>query len=308
MVKAGVIGVGNVGSCIAFKLAVEALVDELVLLDVVKPLAEGQAMDIQQASALTSNTEVKAGDYGDLADADFVVITAGKPRTPSMKSRLELACTNAKIVADIALKLRNCDFDGFLITVTNPVDLMNLLTWKVTGLDRFKVLGSSSLLDTSRFRVIIAERFKVKPKDVDGCVIGEHGRNQVPLFSRLRIMGRPVKIPQLDKMKIVEELRDMALSVISRKGATVYAPVNCTVALINSLIRGEGISLASLVLDGEYGVEGVSIGVPFQVGHGAAKGVIEWSLDDWETSTFLEGVSTLKEAWENIKELIKLQP
>jgi len=306
MVKAAVIGVGNVGSCIAFKLAVEGLVDELILVDIVKHLAEGQAMDIRQASAMVSDTEVRVGDYEDIADADFVVVTAGKPRTPSMKSRLELARVNAKIIAGIAQRLRDSGFEGFVVTVTNPVDLMNLITWRVMGLDRFRVLGSSSLLDTSRFRIIIAKKFNVKPKDVDGYVIGEHGRSQVPLFSRLKIMGKPVDLSQTEKTRVVEELRGKALDVISRKGATVYAPANCTVALIRSLVKGEGLGLASLVLDGEYGVQGVSIGVPFEAGRGAVREIVEWSMDDWETRKFLEGVSTIRDAWKNIEKLIEL--
>ena len=223
-----------------------------------------------------------------------------------MKSRLELARVNAKIIAGIARRLRDGGFEGFVVTVTNPVDLMNLITWRVTGLDRFKVLGSSSLLDTSRFRIIIAKKFNVKPKDVDGYVIGEHGRNQVPLFSRLKVMGKPVELSQTEKTRVVEELRGKALDVISRKGATVYAPANCTVTLLRSLVKGEGLGLASLVLDGEYGVQDVSIGVPFEVGRGAVRKIAEWAMDDWERRTFLEGVSTIRDAWKNVEKLIEL--
>jgi L-lactate dehydrogenase len=307
MVKVAVIGVGNLGSCIAFELAVKNLVDELVLLDVVKPLAEGQAMDIAQSSASISDVEVKAGDYGDIVDSDVVVITAGKPRTPNMKSRLELLSVNAPIVAGIARNLKSIGFKGLIVTVTNPVDIMNLLTWKIVELDRFKVLGSSSLLDSARFRLIVSRRFNVKPSCIEGYVVGEHGSNQVPLFSRLKVMGRPVALSIEEKNAISEELRNVALNVISKKGATVYAPANHTVALIESLLRGRGsLSLASIVLDGEYEVEGLSIGVPFKSGALKVDGVVEWNLDEAEASLFRRGVDALKQTWSEVKGMIKV--
>ncbi|MBS7611481.1 malate dehydrogenase [Candidatus Bathyarchaeota archaeon] len=307
MVKAAIIGVGNLGSCIAFELAVKNLVDELILLDVVKPLAEGQAMDIAQSSASISDVEVKAGDYGDVADSDIVVITAGKPRTPSMKSRLELLSVNAPIVADIAGRLKSIGFEGLIVTVTNPVDIMNLLTWKIVEFDRFKVLGSSSLLDSARFRLIVSRRFNVKSNCVEGYVIGEHGSNQVPLFSKLKVMGKPVTLSAEEKNSISEELRGTALDVISKKGATVYAPASHTVALIESLlVSGSSLSLASLTLNGEYGVEGLSIGVPFKPRNLKVDGVVEWDLDGEEASLFHKGVEALKQAWNEVKSLIKV--
>lgn len=307
MVKVAIIGVGSLGSCIAFELAVKNLVDELILLDVVKPLAEGQAMDIAQSSASISDVEIKAGDYGDVADSDIVVITAGKPRTPHMKSRLELLSVNVPIVVDIAGRLKSIGFEGPIVTVTNPVDIMNLLTWKIVGLDRCKVLGSSSLLDSARFRLIISRRLNVKPSFVEGYVIGEHGSNQVPLFSKLKVMGKPVTLSVEEKNTISEELRGTALDVISKKGATVYAPASHTVALIESLlISDSSLSLASLVLNGEYGVEGLSIGVPFKPGNLKVNEIVEWSLDREEASLFHKGVEALKQAWSEVKSLIKV--
>lgn len=307
MVKATIIGVGNLGSCIAFQLAVKNLVDELVLIDIIKPLAEGQAMDIAQASTSTSDIEVKAGDYGDAIGSDIVIIAAGKPRTPDMKSRLELLSVNVPIIVDIAKKLRSIDFEGTVITVTNPVDIMNLLIWKTTGLDWFKVLGSSSLLDSARFRLIISKRFNIKPSCIEGYVIGEHGNNQVPLFSKLKIMGRPVSLSAEERNTISEELRNIALNVISRKGATVYAPANHTVALVEALLKKNvPLSLASIVLDGEYGVEELSIGVPFNPGHLRVNSVIEWDLDEEEAISFHKGVDVLKRTWSEVENLIKV--
>lgn len=306
MVKAVVIGVGKVGSCIAFKLASNTVVDELVLLDVVKPLAEGQAMDIAQSITLTSNIAIRVGDYDDLRDAELIVVAAGKPRTPSIKSRLELAKVNARIVLDIARRTSRCGFDGLIVTLTNPVDLMNFLIWKVTGLDRFKILGSSSLLDTARFRLIVARKLGVKPGDVEGYVIGEHGESQVPLFSRLKVHGKPVTFSPEERTRIADELRGKALEVISKKGATVYAPAGCTAVLIDLLLQGKrGLGLASIVLEGEYGVEGVSIGVPFTPRRGGVKEILEWALNGEELNLFKRGVSTLKGVWSKIQVLIE---
>ncbi len=307
MVKIAIIGVGNLGSCIAFELTVKNLVDELILLDVIKPLAEGQAMDIAQSSASISDVEVRAGDYEDIADSDVVVITAGKPRTPDMKSRLELLSVNAPIVASIARNLKSIGFEGLIITVTNPVDVMNLLTWKIVELDRFKVLGSSSLLDSARFRLIVSKRFNVKPSYVEGYVIGEHGNNQVPLFSRLKVMGKPLTLSLEEKNALSEELRNTASNVISKKGATVYAPASHTVALIESMLRGgASLSLASIVLDGEYGVKGLSMGVPFKPGPLKVDGVVEWDLDEMEFSLFHKGADALKKAWDEVERIIKV--
>ncbi|MBS7628288.1 malate dehydrogenase, partial [Candidatus Bathyarchaeota archaeon] len=212
MVKVSVIGVGNLGSCIAYEIAIRGITDELILVDVLRDLAEGQAIDIEQAIAMRNDTRVIAGNYEDVEGSDLVIVSAGRARTPEMKSRLELLNINSRIIKDVASSLKPfLSKECIVITLTNPLDIMNFLLWKFLGIGRCKVIGSSSQLDSARFRSLLAKKFHVKPSEIDAFVIGEHGEHQVPLFSRVKVSGKSVSLEQIEKKTIHEALREYAL-------------------------------------------------------------------------------------------------
>jgi len=295
MVKVAVVGVGNLGSCIAYEVARRGLADELVLVDIRKELAEGNAGDIEQALAFKSNTEVYAGDYVDLEDSKVIVVTAGKPRTPEMKSRMELLEANKRIIRDVASKIKGLTGDFVVITLTNPVDVMNYLVWRYTGLERECVIGSAGQLDSARFRKVLSRRFKVPVLEVDAYVIGEHGENMLPVFSRVRIKGESVTLKPEERSEVLKELRETALSVISKKGATIYAPANNTADLVEAVVKDEKrLLVCSAILNGEYGLKGLSIGVPALIGRRGAEEIIEWTLTDEEAQTLKRGAERLR--------------
>lgn len=299
--KISVIGVGNLGSCIAYELADRGIAEELVLVDIVRDLAEGNAMDIGHSIAFRNNTNVYAGDYNDVEGSHVIIVTAGKPRSPEMKTRLELLEINKRIIADVAQNLKRLHDEPILITLTNPVDIMNYLLWKYTGISRKRVIGSAGMLDSARFRYLLSRRYGIPVLDVEAYVIGEHGESQVPVFSKVKIKGDVKSFTSLEKSEIINELKRSALAVISKKGATVYAPANNTANMIESILRDERkVCVCSAVLDGEYGLKDISIGVPVTLGRDGIEEIHEWSLDEDERKLFYLGAESIRKAIESI--------
>ncbi|MEM2093161.1 MAG: malate dehydrogenase [Candidatus Bathyarchaeia archaeon] len=301
MHKIAVIGVGNLGSCIAYEIANRGLADELVLIDIFRNLAEGNAADISQAIAFRSNTRVFAGDYSDIKDAEVVVISAGRPRTPEMKSRLELLQVNKKIIADVAQNLRKFDGEPTVITLTNPVDVMNYLLWRYSEFPRGKIIGSAGMLDSARFRHVLSRKYSVPVLDVEAYVIGEHGDNQVPVFSRVKIKGEKTNFTESEKTSIIDELKKTALDVISKKGATIYAPADNTVNMIEYIAKDEKkLCICSAIVDGEYGLRELSIGVPVILSRSGIMEILQWQLDEEERSVFYSGAEAIRNAIESV--------
>jgi len=298
--KVSVIGVGNLGSCIAYEVANRGLADEIVLIDIVRNLAEGNAIDIGQAIAFRNNTNVYSGDYYDAEGSHVIIVAAGKPRTPEMKTRLELLDVNRRIIGDVAQKIRNLSGEPIIITLTNPVDVMNYLLWKYTGFPRERVIGSAGMLDSARFRQILSRRYGIPILDIEAYVIGEHGENQVPVFSMVKIRGEHKRFTETEKNEIVNDLKRSALSVISKKGATIYAPANNTANMVEAILKDEGrLCVCSAILNGEYGVRDVSIGVPVRLGGGGIEEIFEWRLDEGEKRLFHLGAESIRKAIES---------
>lgn len=303
MRKVAIIGVGNLGSCIAYEIANRGITKEIVLIDIVKKLAEGNAEDIAQAIAFRNNTEVYAGDYGDAEDSQIIIVAAGKPRSPEMKTRLELLEANKSIVREVALNIEKIGGEPIIVTLTNPVDIMNYLIWKYSGFPREKVIGSAGMLDSARFRRALSRKFSTQILNIEAYVIGEHGENQVPVFSRVKIAGKNVTFSEEEKAEIHEELRKTALEVISKKGATIYAPANNTVNMIEGILTDRSsLYICSVVLNGEYGLKDLSIGVPAIIGKNGVKKILEWDLSEDEKKTFYLGAESIRKALKNILE------
>jgi malate dehydrogenase len=296
MIKATVVGVGNLGSCIAYEIACRDLVDKIVLIDVYHDLAEGNAADIAQAMAFRNNTEVIAGNYEDARGSEIIVVTAGKPRTPDIKSRMDLLESNMKIITSVSQDLKKLGGSPVVITLTNPVDVMNYVMWKSTGIDRMRILGSAGMLDSARFRTVLSDRYGVPSLDVEAYVVGEHGDNQVPVFSRVTIKRKKKTFSETERIEIMNGLKEAALQVISKKGATIYAPASNTANIIEAIIRDEKkIAICSLVLNGEYRLKDVSLGVPVVLGRNGAEKILEWNLDEHEKTLFYKRADQLKD-------------
>jgi malate dehydrogenase len=277
MTSLSVMGVGRVGGEVAYLAAVLGLVDTLTLHDTYRPLLDAQILDL----AHTGLDVTVSTDPEEIHDADIFVFAAGAPRTPDITTRADLLRANLP-VADICSRyLRR--FDGVLITITNPMDANNYYLWKKTGLDRSRCIGSGGMLDSARFSGFLQERGIAG----DGWVLGEHGEHQVPVFSRL---GKAVPGPVREE--ILGRMRTASMEVIRGKGGTVFGPAYHIVTLIRAVIEdAKEVSPCSCVLEGEYGVEGCSLGVPVRVGSEGIEEIIEWELDAWEQRHFRDAAA-----------------
>ncbi|RJS93208.1 malate dehydrogenase [Candidatus Bathyarchaeota archaeon] len=295
MKKATVIGVGSLGSCIAYELAARGIVDQIVLIDIYRELAEGNAEDISQAMAFRNNVEVIPGSYDDADESEVIIVTAGKPRTPDMKSRMDLLNVNLRIIKSVASSIKGIRGEPVVVTLTNPVDIMNYVMWRHTGFERNRIIGSAGMLDSARFRKALSRRLAVPVLDIEAYVLGEHGDNQTPLFSRVKVKGKKRTFSIEERREITEEIRRSALNVISKKGGTVYAPASNTVNMIQMIIEdSSSLAVSSVVLNGEYGLRDISIGVPVELGRGGVKRILEWELDEDEKATFYRGAENLR--------------
>ena len=269
MARLAVVGVGRIGGEVAYLAAALGMVDELVLFDSVPELLKAQVLDLQHTGLdVTISTDKK-----DVRDADICVFAAGLPRTPLVRTRADLLGANMPATNDCMGLLSG--FSGILITVTNPMDVNNYHLSQKTGLPRERCIGFGGQLDSARFGIALRNR------NIRGTpfVLGEHGENQVPVFSRL---ADPV--PEPVRNEILAGLRGASMEVIKGKGGTVFGPALHITSLMRMIITdARELTVCSAVLDGEYGQSGCSLGVPVRIGRQGILAIEEWELDDWET-------------------------
>ncbi|RNJ75802.1 MAG: malate dehydrogenase [Nitrosopumilus sp. H13] len=295
-----IIGSGKVGGDAAMFSALKRLDDHILLLDVAKGLPQGEAMDINHMLAEQGiDVHVKgSNNFEDMKGSEIVVIVAGSGRKPGM-TRMDLLKTNATIVKSVVENVKKYAPDSMIIPVTNPLDPMAHITYKVSGFERGRVFGMGGMLDLSRFRQFICEATGHSRDSVRALVIGEHGENMLPLARFSSVSGIPLPSllskPELDEL--VQNTKQVAAKVIELKGATVHAPGNAISAIIESVTRDRRqVIPVSTCLDGEYGQSGVSIGVPAVIGRGGVEKIIELELDDEERQMFERGVASVKDA------------
>lgn len=299
-----IVGSGKVGSSMALQMAVKEFDTDILLLDIVKGLPQGEAMDISHMlSERGIDTHVKgSNEYGDMKGSDIVVIVAGVGRKPGM-TRMDLLNTNASIVRDVARKVAENARDATVITVTNPLDPMTYVTLKVTQFKQNKVMGMGNMLDLSRFKSFIADVTGQSRAAIDALVIGEHGENMLPLIRYSSVSGIPlVKFLNDKKAKeIVENTRKVAAEVIALKGATIYAPANAVTHMVDAIVKDrKEVMPVAAYLNGEYGVKNICIGVPCVLGKDGVEEIIELELNAEEKEWFDKGVQSVKEAIEGL--------
>ncbi len=294
MSKVSIIGAGRLGSTIAYTIAQRGIADDVVIVDILKDMAQGNAIDISQSVAYLNDTDVVSGGYESISASDVVVITAGKPRTRGMKDRLELAKVNAKTVSSVCKYVKKYAPNCIVITCTNPMDMMNYVSYRTLGFDRKKVIGFGGRLDGSRFKYTLSKHLGVKMSDLSCDVVGEHGESMVPLFSGLRLKGKKVNFSGNEKKKILTHVRGTALEIITLKGITDFAPASGIADMVNAILNDTGLIVpCSINLTGEYGHEGISIGVPVKLGKQGAQ-IIDRALSGDEKKMFDKSAEKLK--------------
>lgn len=317
MVKKGkkitIVGAGNVGSTIAYTLTIDGLANEIVMVDVNKEKAKGEALDILQGTPFTHHVNIYAGDYPDTVDSDLIIITAGVGRKPG-QSRIDLVNINISIIKGIVPELIKYSPNAIIIVVSNPVDILTYAITKISGLPATQVIGSGTMLDSARLRTCIAEHVGLPPQNVHAYVLGEHGETAMIPWSLTSIAGMNMQhycekiCPRhnpCDKVElkgIVDEMRSSGARIIAAKGATFYAIALSVRRLCDTIIRDAGtIHTVSTLLTGQYGVSDVCASLPFVVG---ARGIIrclEVPMTDEETEQFKYSANSLKDVINSIE-------
>jgi L-lactate dehydrogenase len=302
--KVAVVGVGLVGSTFAYTLLLSGIASEIVLIDVNRERAEGEAMDLNHAVPFAHPTKICAGDYSDCEGAAITVIAAGTGQKPG-ESRLDLVKRNTAIFGQIIPKVAEANPEGIIVVATNPVDVLTYVTIKLAGLPPRRVFGSGTILDTARFRYMLSEHLGVDPRSVHAYIVGEHGDSEVPVWSLANVAG--MRLPtfcaengiQLDKEtmdRIFRQTRDAAYEIISRKGATYYAVAAGLMKITEAILRDQNtvLSISSLIED-FYGIDDVCLSLPTVVSRRGIERVLRLELSPLEARGVRKSADVLRE-------------
>ena len=297
--KVAIIGAGDVGAVAAQRIA-EADLADVVLLDIVEGKAEALALDLSSASSIIRHSRSIAGttDYKDIAGADIVVLSAGQTRKPG-QNREDLLRTNAEIVKDIAQKISEHCFDSIIIVVTNPLDAMTYLTFKITGFSKTQIIGMGGVSDCVRFNMLVATELTITSHHVQSMIIGPHSDDMVILSRFSTVRGIPITelLPQDRIERIIDETRNFGARILklTGKGSAYFGPSAGIFSLVDSIINDrKAILCASAYLDGQYGLQDLCIGVPVKVGRLGIDEIIELNLDKKEKNAFLASANSVK--------------
>ena len=312
--KIALIGAGNIGGTLAHLIGLKELGD-VVLFDVFGGVAAGKALDIMQSSPVDGFDALMSGgsDYAAIKGADVVIVTAGFPRTPGM-SRDDLIGKNAGVIAEVAAGIRtNCP-DAFVICITNPLDAMVWVMQQKSGLPANRVVGMAGILDSSRFRLFLAQEFGVSVEDVTAFVLGGHGDTMVPLTRYSTVAGIPV--PDLIKMgwttqakidAIVERTANGGGEIVKllERGSAFYAPAASAIAMAEAFLKDKKRVLPCAAwLTGQYGMNELYVGVPVVIGAGGVEKIVEIELNSQEKAAFEKSCAAVRELVDAAKKLI----
>jgi len=303
--KIALVGAGNIGGTLALLAGLKELGD-VILFDIVDGVPQGKALDIAEASPVEGFDASITGsdDYSKISGADVVIVTAGIARKPGM-SRDDLIGTNTKVMHSVGKGIReNCP-NAFVICITNPLDVMVGILQKACGLPTNKVVGMAGVLDSARFRYFLAEEFNVSVEDVTAFVLGGHGDTMVPLERYSTVAGIPV--PDLIKMgwsteeklaEIVQRTRDGGAEIVKllKTGSAFYAPASSAIEMAEAYLRDKKRVLpCAAYCDGQYGLDGLYVGVPAVLGSGGVERIVEIEMNDSERAMFDHSVQTVIE-------------
>ncbi|WP_457560887.1 malate dehydrogenase [Caminibacter sp.] len=299
--KVSIVGAGNVGSIVAYSLAMQGLAHEIILVDRDTDRAKGKALDMSHAaSAVRSHSIVRAAEsYEDVRDSKVVVITAGFPRKPGM-TREDLLLKNAEIMKDVVTQVKEVAPDAVLIVVSNPLDAMTYTALKVSGFQRERVVGMAGILDSARMAYFIYEKLGYGAGQIRASVIGGHGDFMVPLPRYSTVAGVPLSdlLTQKEIDEVVERTRHAGAEIVGylKTGSAYFAPGKSTAIMVEAILKdSKQIFPCAVMLKGEYGVDGVVNGVPVMLGKDGAEKVIEVTLDPCEKEQFRRSTQAVKE-------------
>jgi malate dehydrogenase len=295
----GIAGAGKVGAQAALEIASIGL-DDICLVDIVPGLAEGEALDISHRLA-DAGVDVNvrgSSEFSALSGANLVIVAAGLGRRPGM-TRMDLLSKNSGIIASVSKEVAKYAPQSTLLMVTNPMDAMTYVALKTTGFPRARVVGQGGVLDNSRFKYVLAKKLGVSRSSITSIVMGEHGENMIPVASHTYVSGVPLTDLLTDEevQQAIEDTRKVAAEVISKKGATIFAPGRSVARMAKAVVKdSKEVLAASAYLEGEYGLSGLCIGVPVMLGRGGVEKIYELKLSDRERDCFNKGADALREA------------
>ncbi len=308
--KVAIVGMGNVGASCAFALMQKKLYSEMVLINRSRDKAEGEAMDLSDGLPYVGSMKIYAGDYEDAADASLIVITSGAAQKTG-ETRLDLVSRNAVIMKGIIEQIKATSFEGILLIVANPVDILTHLAQQYSGYGESRVFGSGTVLDTARLKDEIARYLSVDARNVHTMIVGEHGDSEVPLWSITNIAG--VEITEFASLRgharghaaamqqLYENVRDSAYRIIERKGATYYGIAMAVTRIASALVHDEHAVLpVSVPMHGEYGIEGVHLSIPAIIGVSGVEAVVPLRLNGEELAKLRDSGDALKELIEQV--------
>lgn len=307
--KVTVIGAGNVGAAVANDVAQKNFTREVVLLDIKEGISEGKGLDIwESAPVLGFNTYVRGttNNYETTADSDIIVITSGLPRKPGM-SRDDLISTNAKIVKDVTEKAIAHSPDAVIIVVSNPLDVMTYAAYKTAKKASHKVFGMAGVLDTSRYRAFLAKELQVAPQDITALLLGGHGDSMVPLPRYTTVSGIPVNQLISDKRlnEIVERTKKGGGEIVNLMGTSAwFAPGAAVSEMVKSVACGENRVLpVCAMLEGEYGMNNIYIGVPVILGYNGIEKILEVEMNEKEQKDFERSAASVREVMKTLDDM-----
>jgi len=306
--KITIVGAGNVGATTAYIAATKQLGD-IVLLDIVKGLAEGKALDIAEASPvqLYDCDIIGTTDWEQTADSNIVIVTSGLPRKPGM-SRDDLLAKNVQIVKDVSKKTAEYSPDSIVIVVCNPLDAMVHTAAKVTGFDKKKIMGMAGVLDSARFSYFLAQDLGVSVEDINAVLLGGHGDDMVPLPRFTSVAGIPIT-ELLDEERIdelIDRTRNGGIEIVNLLGySAFYAPAAGTVKMAEAILKDKKTVMSCCAYcNSEYGAGGYFVGVPVVLGKDGIEKIIELDLSDFERNLFKKSLSHIRQLAAKVDKLL----
>ena len=305
--KVVIVGAGAVGSGFAFALAQSGIAEEIVMVDVNADLAKGQALDLAHGAPFYRPVNIHADVAPDAyRNAAIVVVTAGKAQAGPEQSRLELMQINAKIVTSIVVAVQAVNPDAIVLIATNPVDILTHVARLRTAWPRGRILGSGTVLDSARFRWLLAEHCGISPQNVHASILGEHGDSEFAAWSLVHVGGLPMddyctvcrKCDFIHRRpQILEQVRRSAYHIIGYKGSTSFGVAMAMTQIVRAILRNERrVMTVSAPLEGEYGLSDVTLGIPCVVGAGGIEDIIEARLTPEEMQALAHSAQVLKES------------
>ncbi len=308
--KAAIIGCGFVGSASAFSLMQSGLFSELVLIDANREKAEGEALDIAHGIPFARQMKIYAGDYDDIMDSAVIIVTAGANQKPE-ETRLDLVHKNVNIFKSIIPEVAKRDYQGILLIVANPVDILTYTALKLSGMPENRVIGSGTVLDTARLKYRLGEHLSVDSRSVHAFIVGEHGDSEIAVFSSANVSGIPLNRfcemrghfeHEAATRRIAEEVKNSAYEIIAKKHATYYGIAMSVKRICEAIVRDEkSILPVSSMMHGEYGISDVALSMPAIVGKDGVETRVPISISEEEEAKLKESADTLKKVIEGLE-------